>query len=96
MKQEYEDIEVFFHVGVERTGTKYLQKTIFPDYESVHFINRNRYHKATQIIAKREHKRYLVSMELNLSPHFEEEVKSFSNTFPNAKTIMVLRPHEKW
>lgn len=94
--QEFYDVEIYFHVGVERTGSKYLQNSIFPTYKGIHFINKNRYYKAKQIIAKKEHKRYLVSMELNLSQQFEDEVKDFSAKFPNAKTIMVLRPHEKW
>ena len=94
--QDFSDLEIYFHVGVERTGTKYLQKSIFPTYKGIHFINKDEYFNAKQIIAKRKHKRYLVSMELNLSPQFEAEVKDFSRWFPNAKTIMVLRPHDKW
>lgn len=94
--QDFSDVEIYFHVGVERTGTKFLQNSIFPTYKGIHFINKDRYPKAKQIIAKRKHKRYLVSMELNLSPQFEKEVKDFSSWFPNAKTIMVLRPHDKW
>jgi len=96
MKKSIRNIEIYFHIGVERTGTKYLQKSIFPNYEGIHFINKNQYSKAIEIIAKKKHKRYLVSMELNLSPQFEKEVKYFSNVFPNTKVIMVLRSHEKW
>ena len=79
--QGFSDIEIYFHVGVERTGTKYLQKSIFPTYKGIHFINKDEYFNAKQIIAKRKHKRYLVSMELNLSPQFEAEVKD-SKQFP--------------
>lgn len=95
-ESDFSDIEVFFHIGVERTGTKFLQKTIFPTYTSVFFINKNKYKKAKKIIARKKYKRYLVSMELNLDNHFEDEIKDFSATFPNAKIIMVLRQQHSW
>ncbi|GAB1308269.1 hypothetical protein KH5_09520 [Urechidicola sp. KH5] len=90
------DIEIYFHLGVERTGTKYLQKSIFPFYEGIHFINKDRYHRAKEIITRREYKRYLVSMELNLSPMFEEYVSDFAKNFPHAKCIMVIRRQDEW
>ncbi|MGR3809772.1 sulfotransferase domain-containing protein [Jiulongibacter sp. NS-SX5] len=90
------DTEIYFHVGVERTGTKFLQKRIFPKYKSVHFINKDRYADAKEIILRKEHSRYLVSMELNLNSHFEVEVRDFLSAFPNAKIIMVMRPISGW
>lgn len=93
---DFSDTEIYFHVGVERTGTKYLQKSIFPSYQSLHFINKDRYHQAKEIILKKEHKRYLVSMELNLNSHFEVEVNDFLSAFPQARIIMVMRPLSGW
>lgn len=90
------DTEIFFHIGIERTGTKYLQKRIFPTYKNLHFINKNNYLNAKEIILKKEHPRYLVSMELNLNDHFETEVEDFLDAFPNAKIIIVLRPIDEW
>lgn len=92
----FSDVEIFFHIGIERTGTKYLQKKVFPNYKSVHFINKNQYLKAKEIILKKEYPRYLVSMELSLNDHFETEISDFMDTFPNTKIIMVFRPIGKW
>ncbi|KPM49806.1 hypothetical protein [Jiulongibacter sediminis] len=93
---DFSDTEIYFHVGVERTGTKYLQKSIFPSYKKLHFINKDRYPEAKEIILKKEHKRYLVSMELNLNSHFEVEVNDFLSAFPQARIIMVMRPLSGW
>jgi hypothetical protein len=93
---DFSDTEIYFHVGVERTGTKYLQKSIFPSYKKLHFINKDRYPETKEIILKKEHKRYLVSMELNLNSHFEVEVNDFLSAFPQARIIMVMRPLSGW
>ena len=93
---DFSDTEIYFHVGVERTGTKYLQKSIFPSYKKLHFINKDRYYEAKEIILKKEYQRYLVSMELNLNSHFEVEVNDFLSAFPQARIIMVMRPLSGW
>ena len=88
--------EIFFHVGVERTGTKYVQGKVFPYFKGIHFINKDRFSIYNKIIDKKKHSKYLVSMELNLSPQFEEEVKRFSESYPDTKVIMVMRQQHSW
>ena len=88
--------EIFFHVGVERTGTKYVQGKVFPYFKGIHFINKDRFSIYNKIIDKQKYSKYLVSMELNLSPQFEEEVKRFSESYPDTKVIMVLRKQHSW
>ena len=88
--------EIFFHVGVERTGTKYVQGKVFPYFKGIYFINKDRFSIYNKIIDKQKHSKYLVSMELNLSPQFEEEVKRFSESYPDTKVIMVMRQQHSW
>ena len=88
--------EIYFHVGVERTGTKFVQAKVFPFFKDIHFINKNRFSIYDKIINKKKEAKYLVSFELNLSPQFENEVKRFSKLYPDTKVVMVMRRQHGW
>lgn len=88
--------EIFFHIGVERTGTKYVQGKVFPFFKNLHYINKDKYKHYQKIIDKQAHSKYLVSFELNLSPQFEREIKKFSKLYPDTKVIMVMRKQHSW
>ena len=88
--------EIFFHIGVERTGTKYVQGKVFPFFEGVHYINKKNYKNYQKIIDGTDYDKYLVSFELNLSPQFEREIKKFSALYPDTKVIMVMRKQHSW
>jgi hypothetical protein len=86
--------EIFFHVGLGKTGTTYLQYELFPKLKGIHYIQRTRYQHAPEIIARGEHNRYLVSREFD--QQLPVEVAKFSSHFPHAKVIIVLRRHDSW
>lgn len=86
--------QVFFHVGLGKTGTTYLQYAFFPKLKDIYYIQRTRYQHAHEIIANTEHPRYLVSREFD--QQLPDEVAKFSRYYPDAGAIIVLRRHDSW
>lgn len=86
--------KIFFHVGLGKTGTTYLQYAFFPKLKGIHYIQRTRYQRAHEIISRTHYASYLVSREFD--QQLEDEVAKFSQHYPDAKVIIVLRRHDKW
>ncbi len=86
--------EIFFHVGLAKTGTTYLQYRFFPYLEGIKYIQRTSYKKAFDIIKRGKEKKYFVSNEFD--QQFYREVGKIAKEFPEAKLIIVLRRHDSW
>ncbi len=86
--------EIYFHVGLGKTGSTYLQYKVFPKFKNLHYIQRTNYAKSFDIIHKTNHKKYLVSNEFDRQ--FAYETDRISKAFPHAKIIMVLRRNDSW
>jgi hypothetical protein len=87
--------EIYFHVGLGKAASTFLQYSVFPKFKGVHYIQRTRYRRAPKIISAGKHKKYLLSGELD-NRLFENYIREFSAKFPDTKTIMVLRRHDSW
>ena len=89
------DKQIFFHVGLGKTASTYLQKKVFPFFEDVEYIQRaGRYANAVEIIANGTSERYFISREFD--QQFEHEVKKFAVHYPDAKVIIVFRRQDGW
>jgi len=86
--------EIYFHVGMGKVASKYLQFVVFPKINGIHYIPTGKYKKSKEIIKKAKYNRYLVSREFDRQ--MEQEAKWFSADFPQAKTIILLRRHDSW
>ena len=86
--------QVYFHVGLGKTGTTYLQYELFPKLQGIYYIQRTRYQNAIDIIAKTSYPSYLVSREFD--QQLPDEVARFSKHYPDAKVIIVFRRHDSW
>lgn len=86
--------EIFFHVGLGKTASTYLQYRVFPKLAGLHYIQRTQYRQALDIIANSQDTKYLVSQECD--EQLEYEVDYFSKAHPKAKVIMVLRQQDSW
>lgn len=86
--------EIYFHVGMGKVASTYLQYDVFPKFKDVHYIQRTRYKRAKQIIAKGKYDKYFVSREFD--QQLEAEVKDFSATYPEARPIIIFRQHGSW
>ena len=81
--------EIFFHVGLAKTGTTFLQYRVFPKFEGVYYIQRTKYQRAIRLIRKSRHPRIFLSNEFDLQ--FEREMKKMGAAFPQIRPIVVFR-----
>ena len=87
---------VFFHVGMGRTGTTFLQARVFPKLTSIHYIRNPQYRRGryAQLIERGEANRYLVSHEFDQD--LEPELHNIAAKLPHARIILVLRRPDQW
>ena len=86
--------EIYFHVGLAKTGSTFLQKNFFPYLKNIKYINTHNYVNCIDIINKTNYKSYLISREFD--KQFEREIKKFISYFPDTKIIVVFRRHDQW
>lgn len=87
-------MDIFFHVGLGKTGSTYLQHKFFPKLKGIHYIHHTNYKKSLEIISRKEYDRYFVSREFDRQ--FLKEIKKFAAAYPDTHPIMVLRRQDSW
>lgn len=87
-------MDIFFHVGLGKTGSTYLQHKFFPKLKGIHYMHHTKYKKALDIISVGRFDRYFVSREFDRQ--FLDEIKKFSAKYPDTHPIMVLRRQDSW
>lgn len=93
--QFYMSSQIYFHVGLERTGSTFLQRKIFPFFEGVHYINKSGFDNAPAIIKNSSSSRFLVSREFNRD--FYDQIQKFrSEVEGEIYPIVFLRRHDSW
>lgn len=85
---------IFFHVGMGKAASTFLQYDIFPQFQNIRYIQRTRFPKARQIIEKERYERFLISREFDRQ--LEAKVAEFSEAFPGAHLIIIFRRHGSW
>ena len=86
--------QVFFHVGLGKTGSTYLQKKVFPKLKGIRYISTHHYKQSKKILESTNDEKVLVSREFDRQ--FEEEVRWFTKDYPEARIIIVFRRHDQW
>ena len=86
--------ELFFHVGLGKTASTYLQNKVFNQFKDVVYIHPTKYRKYQKIIEVNPGKKVFISREMDRQ--LEREVKKFAEKYPDTKTIIVLRSNEQW
>lgn len=86
--------DLYFHVGLGKVASKYLQFEFFPQLENIFYIPTTKYFQVQKIIQKTDEGRILISREFD--QQMEEEVKKFSSIFPNTSPILILRRQDAW
>ena len=85
---------IYFHVGLGKAASTYLQHSVFPIFQDIYYIHRNRYRASDKIIARGEHKKYLMSREFTRG--FENKIQDFLKRHADAYPIIVFRRHDGW
>lgn len=86
--------KIFFHVGLSKTGSTFLQQQIFPKLKGIHYVPTVKYRKSLDLIPKITTDKILVSREFD--QQFEQEIKKFSAQYPDAYPIIVFREPSSW
>lgn len=86
--------EVFFHVGLGKVASTYLQYRFFPKLKGIKYIQRTEYWRYHAAIQSSDERRFLISREFDRQ--LETEVRQFSADYPNAQYIIILRRHDSW
>ena len=85
---------IYFHVGLGKTGSTYLQNRFFTRLSGIHYIHSSKYKKSVALIHASPESKFLVSREFD--QQLEAECRSFSQHFPHARIIVFLRRHDAW
>lgn len=93
--EQVSEKQIFFHVGLSKTASTYLQEKVFPLFEEVEYIHRMyRYNNVFEIIEKSEKNIILISREFD--HQFERELKRFAPKYPDIQVIVVFRRQDSW
>ncbi len=94
MKQA-SDKQIYFHVGLSKTASTYLQERVFPLFENVEYIHRMyRYNKVFDILSETNKKIILISREFD--QQFKSELKRFAAQYPDIQVFIVFRRQDSW
>lgn len=86
--------KIYFHVGLGKNASTYLQYRFFPKLKGVKYVQRTKYNRFDEILKENKHESYLFSREFDRQ--LEYETNRFSEKYPDTKTIIILRSHESW
>lgn len=86
--------EIYFHVGLGKVASTYLQYDVFPKFKNIHYVQRSKYKRFREVEQKTGAARYLVSREFDRQ--FEEELRWFAEMYPHAHVIILFRRHDSW
>ncbi|MFP4046366.1 MAG: hypothetical protein ACLFT4_01245 [Bacteroidales bacterium] len=88
---------VFFHVGLPKTASTFLQIKVFPKFKGIEYIKKHDFKKRDRIIANSSYNRILLSIELDLDvEEGRRKARSVAENYPNSYPIVVLRKHGSW
>ena len=89
--------QIFFHVGLPKTASTFLQRNIFPKLEGIEFVKKHAFKHYHKKVRKSRAEKILFSTELNIGkPRTDEKIQHFARSFPDATPIIVLRRHDQW
>ncbi|MDX1406591.1 MAG: hypothetical protein R3330_00615 [Saprospiraceae bacterium] len=88
--------EIFYHCGMMRTGTTYLQRTVFPYFKGIRYVPKRQYFERDEIIRDSAASRFLISYELAMDDQWEREINNVSEEWPDTTPIVVIRRHSDW
>lgn len=97
MKETAKTPEVYFHVGMPKTASTFLQRNVFPKLQNIHFVKKHDFKHRDEIIRQSGQNRFLLSIELDLDGEDGlKKVKDVAAKYPDTYPVLVLRKHGSW
>ncbi|MCF8304683.1 MAG: sulfotransferase [Bacteroidales bacterium] len=94
MGEDQKKKQVFFHVGLPKTASTYLQHYIFPKLKGITYFKKKHFKDHHQLITNTENDKFLFSSE---SDHgLEKKLEKIAARYPDAGIIIVFRRHDSW
>ena len=89
--------EIYFHVGLPKTASTFLQRNVFPQFQDIHFVKKHDFQHRDKIIANYPGARFLLSIEMDLQnePGLAK-IRDVSSKYPQTRPIVVFRKHGSW
>ena len=94
MSRHSREYQIYYHVGLGKAASTYLQNRIFPALNGIRYVHRDRYRRYRSIVEKSHDARYLVSREAAF--RLDQRLEEFASFKSDAKVILVLRRHDRW
>lgn len=89
--------QIFFHVGMPKTASTFLQRNVFPHFQNLYFIKKHDFRNHQHLIAASEADKILLSIELNLdAKRGYEKMVQVAQHYPGTQPVIVLRKHSSW
>ena len=89
--------KIYFHVGLPKTASTFLQKKVFPALQGLHYIKKHDFKNRVSIIDKTQAKIFLLSVEMkfDFAPDIRQ-IKDVASKYPDTTPIIFLRKHSSW
>ncbi len=87
-------VSVFFHVGLGKTASTYLQNKVFGKLKGLHYIHPTKFRSWKKLVAQSNAEKVFLSREMD--QQLEREVKKFAEVYPDTHAIIVLRSNDQW
>lgn len=86
---------LFYHVGLSKTGSTFLQHRVFPHLAGVTYLSTRQYRQYVERVRHQpKTARLLLSREFDRQ--MEREVKQWAAHYPDTRAILVLRRPDQW
>lgn len=94
MARDPSEYQIFFHVGLGKAASTYLQNRVFPKLQDICYVPRDRYRGYQRLIERTQDQRYLISREA--AYRLNQRLDEFAAFKADARVILVLRRHDRW
>jgi hypothetical protein len=86
--------KIFFHIGLGKVASTYLQNRVFPALENIYYLPRDRFRRHPKIVASGKYPSILLSRESGL--YLYEKLDDFKKIYPDAYILLFFRRQDEW
>ena len=94
MASKYGKPEIYFHVGLGKTASTWLQNKVFSHFQGITYLHPTRYRHWRSAIEQNTTGKVLISREMD--QQLEREISHFAAVYPDTHAIIVIRSNAQW